>query len=70
MKYKVETFTFCQGWVNCWTDDAENPITFDSREEAQKEVDLFLKEQAEAVLCGDMSEAYSSEDFRVTKLEH
>jgi hypothetical protein len=45
-------------------------MTFDSREKAQQELDLFLKEQAEAVLCGDMSEAYSSEDFRVTKLEH
>ena len=67
MTYQVESFTLFDGWVNCWTDDAENPITFDSREKAQQELDLFLKEQAGAVLCGDMVEAYDINDFRIVQ---
>ena len=70
MKYKVETFTFFQGWINCWTDEAENPVVFDSRDEAEAELDEFLRDQEKAFKCGDMAEAYSSEDFRVTKLEN
>ena len=68
MKYQIEYLTFFYGWINPWTDDAENPITFDSREEAQKELDLFLQEQPEPVLCSGTAEDYDINEFRIVQL--
>lgn len=66
--YEIQTYTFCDGWVNCWTDDDENPITYSSHEEAQRELEDFLRDQRESFLCGDMAEQYSREDYRIRKV--
>ena len=41
-KFEVLTDTFCDGWVNCWSDDDEDPCLFDTLEEAEAELrDMF-----------------------------
>jgi len=36
-KFEVETWTLCDGWVNCWSDDNQIPLQFDSYNEAKAE---------------------------------
>lgn len=38
MKYEVQHYTLCDGWVNCWTLDDITPLYFDTKEEAQAEL--------------------------------
>ncbi len=69
MKYAVETWTLCDGWINTWSDDNGNPVVFDTKEEAEQELKDFLFDQHEAVLQCDMIDDYSEEDFRVVPVE-
>jgi hypothetical protein len=61
--YELQHFTICDGWVNTITDDTENPVLFDSREEAQAELDYMLHDTAQ-----DMSEPYLADEWRVVKV--
>jgi hypothetical protein len=63
-KYEVQTYTLCDGWINTWTDEDENPIVFDNLEAAKKELlDHFkdLQESVENRLLTD----YASMDHRL-----
>ena len=59
----VETYTFCEGWVNCWTVD-DKPSTFATREAAQAEIDEVLNDTER-----DLEDAYSPEDFRIVAVQ-
>ena len=67
MKYVIETDTFVTGWVNCSTDEDGYPLAFDTREEAQAELDAHL-----AMLCIDRDlgniEDVNPEDYRITEV--
>lgn len=63
--FEVQTYTVCDGWVNTWSDENEVPLRFDTHEEAQKELEDFIKETEEEAKAGNLAEAYSIEDFRV-----
>ena len=60
--YELQHFTLCDGWVNTITDDTENPVLFDSREEAQAELDCMLHDTAQE------SEPYLADEWRVVKV--
>ena len=67
MKYVIETDTFVTGWVNCSTDEDGYPLAFDTREEAQAELDDHL-----AMLCiardlGNIEDV-NPEDYRITEV--
>jgi hypothetical protein len=64
MKYAIETDTFCDGWVNTWTDDDESPVLFDTLEQAQQELADYLFELSIEVDLGNI-EDYSPEDYRI-----
>jgi len=66
-KYIIETHTFCGGWVNTWTDDDENPIVFDTLEQAQNELSTYLFGLSIDVDLGNI-EDYSADDFRITEI--
>ena len=74
MTYEVQTFTICDGWVNCWTyhgDDGRGYLeTFDTQPAAQAALDEHLDEIAEEIELGirQASEGYSREDFRIVKV--
>lgn len=57
MTYIVETL-FTYGWENCWTED-DKPMTFDTREEAQAEIDDIIESGLD----------YNQNDFRIIEVE-
>jgi hypothetical protein len=66
MKYAVET-RFAHGFENCWTYNDETLITFDSREDAQAELDYHLRD-LKADYEDGLIEDYNPEDYRITAL--
>ena len=66
-QYEVQEFTLIDGWINNWSGD-EGPLTFDSPEEAQAELDSFFEEISEAVSLGHMDEEYDPNNFRIVKI--
>lgn len=75
--YEVQTYTLCDGWVNCWTvyeegDRDGKPQTFESEAAAQAELDGFLSDIQEQIDSGERApdEGYDPEDFRVVEVAH
>ena len=65
VRWEVQHSTFCDGWVNTWTDDDETPVTYSSKSEAELAFKDYIEEQHRAVDNGDMDEKYDPADFRV-----
>jgi len=40
--YEVQTNSFCDGFVNMWSDDNEDPIRWETHEEATRALRLHL----------------------------
>lgn len=72
MRYEIQTFTVCDGWVNTWLswDDKGNvvPETFDSYADASMELDDFLNNQHDAYEQGWMESKYRPEEFRIMEI--
>ena len=74
MKYEIQHSTFVDGWVNTSTtedaDGNEIPLVFDSREEAQAEIDDYMGEIADQIESGEREadEGYDPEEFRVREV--
>jgi hypothetical protein len=68
--FEVQTYTICDGWVNCWTVDDE-PQYYDTREEAEAEIAEFLDDIATEIQLGvrKADEGYSEEDYRVVEVK-
>jgi hypothetical protein len=66
-KYIVETNTFCNGWVNAWMDDDEKPVVFDTLQNAEQELSLYLMELGIDADLGNIVD-YNPEDFRITEI--
>ena len=66
MKYHVLTYTFCEGWINCWTVN-DQPQTFDTLAEAQAELDEFFADIEAEITAGErnVDEGYDHEDYRI-----
>ena len=67
MTYEVQTYTLCAGWINLWTDDGNTLVTFETLEDAQKELDGFLKDQTHMVEIGHL-EDFSPEDYKIAEV--
>jgi len=67
MKYEVQTYTLCAGWVNLWTDDDSEPVTFDSREAAEAYLSNYLDGLAHAVKAGHLDD-FNPEDYKIEKV--
>jgi hypothetical protein len=67
MTYEVQTYTLCAGWINLWTDDGNTLVTFETFEDAQKELNGFLKDQAHMVEIGHL-EDFSPEDYKIVEV--
>ena len=71
MKYEIQTFTLCDGWVNTWTvhhvDGTSTPETFSTEEEAQAALDEFFADIQEEIDAGqrETDEGYDREEFRI-----
>jgi len=42
--FEIQHYTFCDGWVNTWSDGQGNPTTFETAQEAQQELSEFLED--------------------------
>ncbi|HLG63082.1 MAG TPA: hypothetical protein VKY19_14175 [Ktedonosporobacter sp.] len=75
MTYEVQTYTICQGWINCWSViDAQGNETkqvFDTEAEAKVELEEFLADIAQEIFHGERApnEGYDPEDFRIVPVE-
>lgn len=61
--YEVQIHT-TSGWSNEWFDDEENPIIFNTLEEAKEELASHLQDLQAAVEKGDI-EGFRAHDYRV-----
>lgn len=75
MKYEVQHYTLCDGWVNTWletTDDGkEVPCVYATREEAQAELDEYLEDVADQIACGERDKncGYDPSEYRIVEKE-
>ncbi len=67
MRYQIEHFTLCDGWVNTWRDDTDAPVTFASYDEALKALNNHYNELTEDVESGFI-ERYNMSDFRIMEI--
>jgi hypothetical protein len=66
-KYIVETNTYCDGWVNTWMENDTIPVVFDSLQDAENELSLYLIELGISADIGNIID-YDPEDFRITEI--
>ena len=75
MAWEVQHDTLCEGWVNTWTIEGEDetyvPQTFETKAEAQAEIEQFLHEIARDIEYGERGEdaGYDASEFRVVQIE-
>lgn len=67
MKYEVQEFCLCGGWTNTWSDE-DGASTFQTKEQAEAELDWFLHNMLEEVEAGNMEDAPDREDFRIVEV--
>ena len=68
MRYQVEHYTFCDGWVNCWSRD-DQPSTFPTLQEARNELAQYYKDIREAIRDGDMEMGPDSAEYRIQEVQ-
>ena len=69
IKYEVQEFNLCGGWLNNWSDES-GPSYFESREAAQNELDYFLADCKDDFEAGFMPDYPDSEEFRIVKVQN
>ena len=69
MPFEVQTYTLCQGWINCWMVDDEKQI-FETYEAAQDELDEFMADIQHQIDTGERApdEGYDLEDYRIVEI--
>ena len=60
--YEIQHLTWCDGYVNTWLDDNENPVVFNTLAEARGELNQFLRELARE------GGYYSEDSFKIVKV--
>jgi hypothetical protein len=75
MKWEVQHYTLCDGWINTWsiTDERighDKPLVFETEQDAQREIDEFLGDIEAEVEAGERAEdeGYSEDEFRIVEV--
>jgi len=71
--FEVQTFTLCDGWINCWSVSDERgtrPETFSTQAEAQAEIDEFFQETELQIEVGerDPDDGYSRDEYQIVQI--
>ena len=73
MKYEIQTFTLCDGWVNTWTNYDENdneiPSTYDTYSHAQSDLHAYLKDELREYQSGNIDSPSDVDDFRIVEIK-
>lgn len=64
--YFVESMAF-GGWSNAEWMDGDKPLVFNTWEDAQEEINQFIKEVNQAYKDGNIHRPYYTKDYRVKK---
>lgn len=71
-RYEVQQDTICDGWTNTWTeyddDNNEQPMTFDSFEEALDELNEHLHDCDKEFKRGNIDSPYERDEFRIVEV--
>jgi len=67
IKYEVQHYTLCDGWINTWTVDDE-PQTFETYDHADIALTCFLKEERKAFKRGEIDNMYQADEFRIAEV--
>ena len=59
MTYRVETWTFCDGWTDIWK------IEFETRQDAEDELDDFFNTCHDAYHKGYMDDKPNPKEYRI-----
>jgi len=72
MAYEVQENCLFGGWTNTWSYEDDNGVTiptvFDTREDAEAELDWFFQEMQEAFESGNMTDIPDRYDFRIIEI--
>jgi hypothetical protein len=64
--YEIQTFTLCDGFINTWSDDNENPLTFETLQAARKALAAYLWCTRHDSYNG--VKRHARDDFKVTEV--
>jgi hypothetical protein len=73
-KYELQNWTFVDGWINTSTEENEKgeivPLVFNTRAEAQADLDEFMGEIADQIASGEREadHGYSWDDWRIREV--
>lgn len=67
MKYEIQTFTLCDGFVNTWNEN-DKPLTFKTRSDAELELKIHLQDMREAWECNEIEDEPNPEDYRIMEV--
>ncbi|MCK5384944.1 MAG: hypothetical protein KAJ29_05155 [Alphaproteobacteria bacterium] len=70
MKYEVQHYILCDGWINTWTiyeDSVEKLHVFSSEALAQAELDEFFRDIEAEIQSGarNIDQSYERSEFRI-----
>ena len=71
MRYEIQHYTLCDGWINTWTieqDGDYEPEYFDTREDAEIALQDFLNDEHEAFQQGWIESKYGADEFRIVDI--
>ena len=72
MKYEIQHYTLCDGWINTWTIENEDGSTeseyFETKEQAISALADFLDEENRAYLNGYIESPYDIQEFRIEEV--
>ena len=69
--FEVQTYTFLDGWINCWSEDIDGksePMVFETYTAALEELTDFLAANHEAFTQGAFEDLYDPHDYRIMEI--
>lgn len=74
MKFEIQHYTLCDGWINTWTvtneDGTEEPETFDSYNDAWDSLIDFLQQEDQDYFNGYIESRYTADEFRIVEVKN
>jgi hypothetical protein len=71
-RFEIQEFTLFDGWINTWlsvdNDGEAYKTTFDTRSEAQLELESFIHDMQKAVADGYMEDVPSIDSYKIVEV--
>lgn len=70
IKFEVQEWTLCDGWINNWSDEDGNPSMFNSQHEAWQEWEAFYLDMHDAYTNGYLEDVPEKGNYRIVEVHH